>query len=165
MNAASEERPEPSAPDLSRFIENMGLHFESCGVPRIGGRILGYLLLNPRPVSSEEMAEGLQAARSSISTNLKTLQMSGMVEKVSLPGERVDFYVFSESGWQTSLEMRLAGILRLKELGEDCLSSIDNTHPARPKIEEMVAWVEEVQSLFDRLTSARRETQTVEEYQ
>ena len=46
---------------LSQFIENMGLHFEEYGVPRIGGRILGLLLASSRPVSSEEMSESARS--------------------------------------------------------------------------------------------------------
>ncbi|MFN7035193.1 MAG: GbsR/MarR family transcriptional regulator, partial [Bellilinea sp.] len=78
---------------LSQFIENMGLHFEEYGIPRIGGKILGLLLIASRPVSPEEMAELLQVSRSSISTNLRTLMMAGLADRVSVPGERSDYYV------------------------------------------------------------------------
>ncbi len=44
-------------PALSQFIENMGLQYEAYDVPRIGGRILGLLMVNPNPMTSEEMAE------------------------------------------------------------------------------------------------------------
>lgn len=36
-------------PTLSQFIENMGLHYEKYGVARIGGRILGLLMLTRAP--------------------------------------------------------------------------------------------------------------------
>ena len=151
-NQADSTPPIRVTPELSQFIENMGLHYEDYGVPRIGGRILGLLLVSPRPISSEEMAEALQVSRSSISTNLKTLQMSELVEKVSLPGERVDYYVFSPEGWQRALEMRLASILDLKELAEQGLDGLAEDHPAYSRLIEMGEWVEMVQQAVNQLT-------------
>ena len=90
---------------LSQFIENMGLHYEDYDLPRIAGRIVGLLLVSQQPISSEEMAEALQVSRSSISTNLRTLLLAELVEKVSLTGERVDYYTISPETWQKSLEL------------------------------------------------------------
>jgi DNA-binding MarR family transcriptional regulator len=140
-------------PALSQFIENMGLHYEGYGLPRIGGRIIGMLLVSPGPVSSEEMAEALQVARSSISTNLKTLLMSELVEKVSLPGERVDYYVLSDDCWQKALELRLAGMLDLQELGADGLRCLEPGHPARERLVEMIEWVDQLRVMLEKLTA------------
>jgi DNA-binding transcriptional regulator GbsR (MarR family) len=106
------------------------------------------------------MAEALQVSRSSISTNLKTLQMSELVEKVSLPGERVDYYVFSPEGWQRALEMRLSSIFDLKELAVQGLDDLPEDHPAHPRLVEMGEWVDMVQQAVNKLTEewqSRRE--------
>ncbi|MBX3010383.1 MAG: helix-turn-helix domain-containing protein [Caldilineaceae bacterium] len=134
---------------LLQFIENMGLHFEEYGVPRIGGRILGLLLASSRPISPEEMAELLQVSRSSVSTNLRTLVMTGLADRVSLPGERSDFYTFADDAWEKSLEMRLDGIHSLREMAEDGLVGMDAQHPARARLEEILAWTAMVQGAFD----------------
>lgn len=147
-------------PVLSQFIENMGLHYEAYGLPRIGGRILGLLLVAPGPVSSEEMADALQVSRSSISTNLKTLLMSELVEKVSLPGERVDYYVLSRDCWQKALQLRLAGVLDLEELGEECRRGLEPGHPAGERLDEMAEWVNQLRVTLDKLNAewqARKE--------
>src|SRR6266545_4419294 len=99
---------------LSQFIENMGLHFEEYGVPRIGGRILGLLLASSRPVSSEEISEMLETSRSSVSTNLRTLLMTGLADRVSLPGERSDYYIFADEAWEDILKIRLDRIESLR---------------------------------------------------
>lgn len=159
-NGADSPPPIRVTPELSQFIENMGLHYEDYGVARIGGRILGLLLVAPRPVSSEEMAEALQVSRSSISTNLRTLQLSDLVEKVSLPGERVDYYIFSPDAWHKALEMRLASIFDLKELAEQGLNGLEEDHPARMRMKQMAAWVEMVEQAVQKLTEewiSRRE--------
>jgi len=136
---------------LSQFVENMGLHYEHYGVPRIGGRMLGLLLVAPGPISSEAMAEALQVSRSSISTNLRMLLLSGLVEKVSLPGERCDYYVFAASAWQRAFEMRLAGVLPLRSLAEQGLQGLEEGHPARPRLQEMLEWAGLVEKFYTRL--------------
>lgn len=138
-------------PSLSLFIENMGLHYQEYGVPRIGGRILGLLFIHPQPISAEEMAEALQVSRSSISTNLRTLLLTDLVEKVSRPGERVDFYVVAPNLWQKALEMRLAAILPLRSIAMQALEGLGEQHPARQRLQEMIAWVEQVEEMMQHL--------------
>ena len=150
----AQETPENEAgtvlttPELSQFIENMGLQYEAYDVPRIGGRILGLLMVSPNPMTSEEMSETLQVSRSSISTNLRTLQMTGLIEKVSVPGDRLDYYVFAEDAWLHIIEMRLEEMLALKETAEEGLENLHDNHPARKRIEEMRAWADLVQAAY-----------------
>ena len=136
---------------LSQFIENMGLHYQDYGIPRIGGRIMGLLLVTPRPISSEEMADTLQVSRSSVSTNLRTLLMADLVEKVSLLGDRLDYYTLADDPWQKTLEMRLETIFPLKEVAEEGLAGMEDSHPARQRLEEMIAWVNMVEGMTQRL--------------
>lgn len=136
---------------LLQFIENIGLHFEEYGVPRIGGKILGLLLASSRPVSPEEMTDLLQISRSSVSTNLRTLLMTGLADRISLPGERNDSYVFSDDAWEKTLELRLDGIQSLREMAEEGLQGMDEQYPARARLEEILAWTEMVQTAFETL--------------
>lgn len=148
-------------PILSQFIENMGLHYEKYGVARIGGRILGLLMLTPRSISAEEMAEALQVSRSSISTNLRMLLMAGLVEKVSLPGERCDYFEFSDSAWQRLLELRLEGVLSLKEVAEEGMLNLEQDHPGRQRLQEMVHWVEMLNQAYEQVSSELQSHQEV----
>lgn len=134
---------------LSKFIENMGLHFEEYGVPRIGGRILGLLLAASRPISSEEMSEVLDVSRSSVSTNLRTLLIIGLADRVSLPGDRNDYYVFSDDGWEAILKIRLERVESLREMAEDGMQGMDNRHPAWFRLEEITAWTEMVEKAYE----------------
>jgi len=136
---------------LSQFIENMGLHFEDYGIPRIGGKILGLLMVSQRPVSSEEMSEVLQASRSSISTNLRTLLMTGLADRVSLFGERSDYYVFSDEAWEVALEMRLEGIQSLQEMVEEGLQGMSENDLARRRLEEVLDWTNLVEDAYIKL--------------
>lgn len=149
---ANQTGPVLDTPELSQFIENMGLQYEAYDVPRIGGRILGLLMVSPNPMTSEEMSEALQVSRSSISTNLRTLLMTGLIEKVSVPGDRLDYFVFAEDAWLRFIEMRLEEVVALKEAAEEGLENLHTNHPARKRIEEMRSWADMVQTVYHRIS-------------
>jgi DNA-binding transcriptional regulator GbsR (MarR family) len=132
----------------------MGLHFEEYEVPRIGGRILGLLLTASHPVSSEEISEMLEASRSSVSTNLRTLLMTGLAERVSLPGERSDYYVFSDEAWEAILEIRLDRIEALREMAEDGLQGVQDNQLARARLKEITAWADMVEKAYEGIIKA-----------
>jgi DNA-binding transcriptional regulator GbsR (MarR family) len=138
-------------PELSKFVENMGLHYERYGVPRSGGRILALLLLAQEPLAPEQLAEILEISRSNISTNLRVLQMSGLVEKVALSGERCDYYVFASDAWEQQLRSQMESVLELQEIAQEGLGSIDDEDPARAKIKEMVDWVNLLEGVYHKL--------------
>jgi len=82
------------------FIERMGLVAEEQGISRIGGRMLGYLLLQKEQKSLEQIAEDLQVSKASVSLNARCLERLGVVEKVSSPGDRRDYYRIVERPWE-----------------------------------------------------------------
>lgn len=135
------EVPLGLTPELSRFIENMGLYYEDYGIARIGGRILGLLLVAQKPLAPEQIAATLKVSRSSISTNIRYLVMSNMVEKVSVPGDRCDYFIFSPEGWQSAFQERLAGLEPLRELAAEGMAAMPQDHPARRNLEELSEWV------------------------
>ncbi len=84
--------PMKITPELSKFIEGMGLYFQNQGVPRIGGRILALLMISHDPLSAEDIGATLRVSRGSISTNMRILIAGGLVEKVSIPGQRLTLF-------------------------------------------------------------------------
>lgn len=79
------------------FIEETGLLFESAGMTRMAGRIFGYLLVcDEDAVSFNQIQEILDASKGSISTNLKQLANTELIELVSIPGDRKTYYRASQ---------------------------------------------------------------------
>ena len=75
------------------FIEEVGIVFEQTGLPRMTGRIFGWLLISDPPYqSSAELAEVLMASKGSISTTTRLLIQIGLVERFVIPGERHDHF-------------------------------------------------------------------------
>lgn len=95
---------------MERIIERMGLIAEADGLPRIAGRIFGFLLLTPAPCSLEAIAEALGVSRASVSTDTRRLAEVGLLERVGFPGDRRDYYTLSPNGFRRMIERRIASI-------------------------------------------------------
>jgi DNA-binding transcriptional regulator GbsR (MarR family) len=102
-----------------RFIERIGRFFEAEGAPRTAGRILGLMLLTPAELTLDEIAEALQVSKASISTNARRMEMVGVLERYSHPGDRRDFYRVPQDIAARLLERQLRRIRQLRELVEE----------------------------------------------
>ena len=75
------------------FIEEVGIVFEQTGLPRMSGRLFGWLLISDPPYQSpSELAEVLMASKGSISTTVRLLVQLGVIERYIIPGERHDHF-------------------------------------------------------------------------
>lgn len=129
------------SPALREFIESMGVYFERFGLARIGGRILGLLMVADRPLSLDDLASMLQVSRASISTNLRLITASSLAEQISLPGDRRDYYRFGPDTWERSLRTELEGIALLRRIGERGLAAaLASESVAREHLEELLAF-------------------------
>ncbi len=96
---------------VDRFIEQKGMEYQAEGLPRIAGRLMGLMLIEEGPFSFGGLAERLKVSRGSISTNTRLLENLGVIERVSKPGERGDYFQLSSDPYVSLL----VGInLRLK---------------------------------------------------
>jgi len=95
----SERRNPPSADEL-RFVEEVALNFERQGLFRMAGRVLGWLLIcDPPEQTFNQLVEVLQASKGSISNVMQVLLPTDIVQKVSRPGERRDYYRVTPGAW------------------------------------------------------------------
>ncbi len=75
------------------YVEAVGIVFEQSGLPRMAGRILGWLSISDSPhQTTRELAEALMASTGSISTMTRFLIRLGLIERMSLPGQRRDYF-------------------------------------------------------------------------
>ena len=110
MSVASSQTTAPVASDtgdldeaISTFIEQLGLNAQADGLPRIAGRMMGFLLVNGEACSLTSLAEELRVSRGSISTNARLLASQGMIERVAVAGERQDFYRIVDQPYRAML--------------------------------------------------------------
>lgn len=70
------------------------------GFSEVMGRLYGTLLLSPKPLSLDDLAEGLQISKGSVSMNMRALERWGMAQEVWMRGERKKYYEAEPDLWQ-----------------------------------------------------------------
>ena len=122
------------------FVEEVGLVFEQTGLPRMAGRILGWLLISDPPhQSTAQLTDGLLASKGSISMMTRHLIQMGLIERISLHGVRHDYFSIRPDAWQhmirRGLEDEIKMVRQLAEHGLEILA--DKTPVTRKWLEEM----------------------------
>jgi DNA-binding transcriptional regulator GbsR (MarR family) len=118
--------------NLQNYVEEFGLYFERIGLPRMMGRIIGYLLTSdPAQQSMQDIGEALVASKSAVSTALKALVALRLVDQISIPGERRDYYRANSDMWIRSFRARMHQMTELRELAERGLDLMADAPPER----------------------------------
>jgi DNA-binding transcriptional regulator GbsR (MarR family) len=102
-----------------QFVEKLGRFFEAEGAPRTAGRLLGLMLLTPGELALDEIAERLQVSKASVSTNARQMEVGGVLERCSHPGDRRDYYRIPHDIAARLLDRHLDRIRRLNQLLEE----------------------------------------------
>lgn len=120
------------------FIERMGLAFEHLGATRTAGRLVGLLLVGDRPLSLSELAGLLQVSKASVSTNARLLGHIGLCQRVSVPGDRRDYYEILPGAFERAVMRRMAVIHELIDLARQGLEAVEaENDTARSRLEHM----------------------------
>ena len=107
----------PSRRDLLFHVEEWGLLFEQSGLPRMAGRVLGWLLVcAPPEQTAAQLLDALAASKGSISTMTRLLERFGVVERVGLPGDRRTYFRVAPGAFTTMMEDKLRYVTAWKEL-------------------------------------------------
>jgi DNA-binding transcriptional regulator GbsR (MarR family) len=121
------------------FVEEFGIAFEQIGMPRMAGRILGWLFISDPPhQSTDQLAEALMASKGSISTVTRLLIQIGLIERISLPGVRHDYFRIRPGALQHQLKQGVEQVAMFRKLAERGLELMEGKAPlARQGLEEM----------------------------
>jgi DNA-binding transcriptional regulator GbsR (MarR family) len=125
--------------EQTHFIEEVGLMFELVGLPRMSGRIFGWLLISDPPQQSHgEFAEVLQASKGSISSMTRLLIQLGLIERISLPGDRRDYFQIKPHAWTQMNKQRIAQITAFRQLADRGLTLLKDSPPClSSRLQEM----------------------------
>jgi hypothetical protein len=137
-----------------RFVEEIGLVFDSMHLPRMAGRVFGAILIGPADgPTAADLATTLQASKGSISNMTQLLIHYRFVERTVRAGDRRDRFVIKSGAWSRMMLWRLELLQRLQELagdGLDLLGPDGNPDPLQ-EVRDMYAFLErELPKLFDR---------------
>ena len=107
-----------SSPDLAAvhdsMLEGLGQLAAYFGFSKVMGQLYGTLLMSSEPLSLDDMMERLQISKAGVSTNMRTLEVLGMVRQAWVRGGngRRKYYEAETDFWQiitnilSSREMR-----------------------------------------------------------
>lgn len=102
---------------IEQFVEDMGLYFERNGLTRMAGRIIGWLMIcQPPHQTMSEIVSVLGASKSSVSTALALLNQVNLIDRISLPGERRDYFRINPDFWTRAFAARASEITALKTM-------------------------------------------------
>ena len=127
-----------------QFIEDMGDMMDEHRLPHMAGRVIGALLVCvPEHMAIDNLAESLEASKGAISMATQLLLRLGIIEKISLPGERRHFYRISSNLWEDLFlhgAEHVSGHLEVMERG---LKLLEGERPeAKRRLLEMKAFME-----------------------
>ena len=122
-----------------QFVEEVGILFEQTGMPRMAGRILGWLSVSDSPHQTiSDMEKALMASKGSISTMTRLLIRIGLIERISLPGQRRDYFCNKIGAYHQLLGDSLDQIKIFRQLMEHGLElTKGKAHANRQWLEEM----------------------------
>lgn len=140
--------PLPAA--VQRFVLHWGEMGAVWGVNRSVGQIHALLYLADQPLTAEDLAETLGLARSNVSNSLKELLQWNLIRRVSVLGDRRDFYAAEVDLWE--MVARIAEGRKAREMDptlamlRSCMSEADGDRrmsaTSKKRIADMLAFVE-----------------------
>lgn len=115
------------------FAEQLALIYERVGLPRMAGRILGWLLVfEPDQPTLEELAGAVHGSKASMSTMTRLLQTMGIAQRHRRPGEKRDRIGIRQDVWSELSRREVAMARSIRELCDRTLASL----PARSEAKE-----------------------------
>jgi DNA-binding transcriptional regulator GbsR (MarR family) len=149
---------EPQDPRTG-FIERLGIAGEQDGLPRIAGRIIGFLFVYEGAYSLDDLAEALQISKASVSTNARMLEDKGIVVRTSSPGDRRDYYEIAHGHWEKFIQNSQRKIKVFLDLVESTLAALPLEHRrARRRLKEAALFY---RFLLGRMAETEREWRVV----
>lgn len=144
------------------YAEDFGLAFEQEGLPRMAGRIFGWMLVAETPHQSlQELAEILRASKGSISNMTRYLIQLDVIERVAVPGHRRDYVAIKDGSWLFLPNQWIDTVKSIRELADRGLELLEGKSPkVRERLDEMrdlyTFLEEEFPSLLERWERKRK---------
>ncbi|HSN93200.1 MAG TPA: hypothetical protein VLS93_18365 [Anaeromyxobacteraceae bacterium] len=144
------------------WVEELAMALEQDGLPRMAGRIFGWLLVcDPPEQTLEDLAAALHGSKASMSTMTRLLAGAGLVERMRPAGARRDAYRIRSGQWEALWRSRLELVGQVMALLERGRELVAGRRPeARRRIEELheqYAWFgKELPRLLQRWGRERR---------
>lgn len=89
-------RKEPLKEEKKELIEQLGVQLETENLAPVAARIFATLILNGKQgITFEQLVNGLQASKSTVSAHLEHLQTTNKVKYFTKPGDRKRYFIIN----------------------------------------------------------------------
>ncbi|MEV2277228.1 MarR family transcriptional regulator [Nocardiopsis sp. NPDC049922] len=144
MSERAREEREFKADFVRRFSE----YWQSQGRPRAEGRIVGFLLVADREaVTADEIVEGAQVSRGSVSQSVRRLVDLGFVTLREAPDRRSRLITMDEDVWGGFLRNERGYLRQQRELARSALDRLPGlSPPSRTRLRNMydyMTWLDD----------------------
>lgn len=119
-------------PGQIEFIERVGRWWETVSGSRAAGQILGWLMICEPPYqSAPQLVEALHISAGSVSTQARTLESVGLVERTTFPGDRATYYQLKPNVWTDIMWAEQQRIEEMKTIADAALGVVPDERPDR----------------------------------
>ena len=145
-----------------RLIQAWGNLGYSWGLNKTMAQIHALLMISTKPLSTEDIMEELSISRGNANMNIRALLDWGIVSRISIPGERKEYFRSEKDIWalarQVARERRkreLEPIIRvLREVNEVPADSTEQTKEFKKVVKELKGFAEKSDSLLETFIKA-----------
>ncbi|TCS84352.1 choline uptake/conversion transcriptional regulator CudC [Tepidibacillus fermentans] len=145
---------------IHSITENMDLY----GITDSVGRLYGILYFSERPLTLDEMREALGMSKTSMSTGVRTLLETNMVNKVWKKGVRKDLYQAEEDWyqvffdffsikWKRAIELNLHAIQQSKKDYDELLNNPSTSSEIKEQVQTDLNKLTQAEEYYTWLTS------------
>lgn len=110
--------------DFEKVMDKFGIYFDEVGLSKTYGRMFGLFMTSTQPMSMGMLVDKLQISKSTASTELRRLLLTGAIEKVLVPEERADFYQVKKNIWNLNLNQKIQDVKKLRAIIEEIPSDV-----------------------------------------
>jgi DNA-binding transcriptional regulator GbsR (MarR family) len=136
--------------ELREWVEQLAILLERDGLPRMAGRIFGWLLVcEPAEQTSEDLARAVQGSKASMSTMTRLLVDAKLVRRERRPGTRRDVFRVLPGQWQEMWRARMAMVSEITLLAERGMQLLARRAPeSQARLVELHAQYRFVERVF-----------------
>lgn len=145
-----------------KLIQAWGNLGYSWGLNKTMAQIHALLMISPQPLSAEEIMQELNISRGNANMNIRALLDWGIVSRLSVPGERKEYFQSEKDIWtlarQVARERRkreLEPILKvLREVNDVTGDSSENTKEFKKTVKDLKQFAEKSDALLETFIKA-----------
>ncbi|HLT62178.1 MAG TPA: helix-turn-helix domain-containing protein [Microlunatus sp.] len=133
--------------ELMERAEALALRLTRAGLQRMSARVLSVLLFNPsETITAGEIAQVLSASPGTISTTIRSLERSGLIERVPKGRSRREQYRFPDDGWARLMSSQNETLNAMAEAAHAGKETVDPDSPAGRRLARMADFYDHLRS-------------------